>query len=358
MAKQGAERAAGAERGGWLGTAAASLLLGILVWFIVKNQDTSTTTLNIPVVVVGLDETIEFDLDDATRTVPVVFTFPNVAERLLSPADWRVEVRGSRVRPDPNSDLQREDSEAITVADVVPKPGFTPPEGMMPTGLRDVKRIVWYARYRIWEFDVAPLVTGSPAEGYEASLDTMVVEPPKVRAAITERVEQRLASGEDVAPVLRTEQVSLEGRTRLVEERVRVEYPVNEGIKPLPAVSPQSVSVTVELIESSTSRTFTGVPVPYTPVLAGLDATVFPANVSVTVSGPRSVVAALGPEDLFATVSDVLEEAGSTQEVPVRVTVREEARAGASLQVENSPRTVRVSIEASRTPGPDPRELE
>lgn len=171
-------------------------------------------------------------------------------------------------------------------------------------------------------------VTGQPAQGYRVGEISINPKTVKVRAT-------NLESLRGIGSVL-TQPLDIKGATADVTRDVGLVMPAGGEI-----LQPQTVSVTVRIEADTVSKGFDQLPVQVRNLGQGLSASTTPASVSVTVEGPRQVMANLQPSQIVLFVNAEGLSAGDYQ-LPVQIAAPQGIRL-----VDMSPRIVTLTIAAT-----------
>lgn len=321
----------------WMG--AISLVLGFGVWLLVKQQDTGETLLTVPVRAVQVPDFVEVKLEPAEMAV--LFTHPRAEERWLVPNNFVIEVDLRDIDQQAGIERFTTGRERVLVTDV--KGLGTVPKSIQAATIRGSSQVTWEALLRTRVVPVVPQIVGTPAPGFRApKADDILIEPSEVRVLLTAAEQQRLRDPSQLPRPLTTEPLRIEDRLETFSVEASLEYP--QGASPLPGSPITRVRVTVPLEELISRRTITGVPVEYQPLLRGLRASVSPPQVDVEVQGPQRVIDALSAADLVVRPSGVSDRPGLTRGAPIRVSVREAARRGVTIEATPGTTTVDVTI--------------
>jgi YbbR domain-containing protein len=255
-----------------LGLKLVSLLLGVSLWYAVAREQEAEFSLSIPLELRGLPEGLEA-IEESARQVEVRLRGPTEVLRRLTPQDVHVGV-----------DL--EDSgpgERIAY--------LTPREVVAPFGAKVMRVVPAEVRLVLDRtvartIEVIPRVVGSPAEGYE--LYRIDVSPRAIGVVGPSSRVEGLAQ-------VTTEPVSVDGLREPYSRRVRVE------LDPMVRVERDlTIALTLDVREERLRRELSGVVLK--PLPEEKPARLTPATVRVRLEGPRSLVARLRPEDLWAHV--------------------------------------------------------
>jgi YbbR domain-containing protein len=170
-----------------------------------------------------------------------------------------------------------------------------------------VVRLLWEELPPSKEFMVTAVTGGTLPPGY--TVKTMVVEPKtvKVRATV-------LGGKLPPSAVVETAPIDLTGKTRSFTTAI--------SLLPAPGLTaePQTVSVTVEIVEATVEKIFKGVPVTVRGVAAGHDAVLTVTDVQIRVKGPSSMIGPLGAASIVAYIDAEGLQDGKHL-LPVKVTV-------------------------------------
>lgn len=189
---------------------------------------------------------------------------------------------------------------------------------------------------------VIPEVNGVPAEGYSMRQrsvlpDSVVVDGPE------EALESLL--------FVNTEPVDISGATQPISHQVELAN-LPEGVN---VIEPRSGKVEVRVaIEdtSSTAQTLVGLPITSVNLEPGLNASLSPETIEVTVDGPSAVLTDMTPEDVKIRI-DLTDLGSGTHELKPEITVPQGV-----TWIRNTPETIEVTIteagEISGTPQPSP----
>lgn len=192
------------------------------------------------------------------------------------------------------------------------------------------------------ELLVAPVITGSPPQGYTISNRSW--DPLKVVVAGDPILIESLRG------VAQTEPISTEGATSSFSRTVQVELP--DGVQVRPETT--RVTVTVEITPITTTEQFTDVPIQLlnlNPAL--LVSSVVPQTVSVTIAGPAPLIRDLTVEDISVIVDLTGLREGTHTDLVTHGSILQEAVAGtATITVQ--PNVISVVLGQIATPTPTP----
>jgi YbbR domain-containing protein len=258
-----------------LGLKVLSLAVAFGLWFAVAGEQTVERSLRVPLELRNRPDHLEL-VEDPPATVEVRVRGASGLLSRLSPADVVAEVDLATARPGRRFfSLTRAQVRAPFGVDVVDVTPGTISLRFEPTLVRRVPLV--------------PVVDGDPAEGYVAGAVSVI--PDTVEIAGPESAVLRLKEAN-------TEPVSVTGARRTIHEAVAVGLPDPS----LRLTSPSNAAVTVQIEPMPVDRLVTQVPVHIRNAVRGLPAEALPAEVAVTVRGPKDVVDALRPDSIAAFV--------------------------------------------------------
>ncbi len=249
----------------------ASVGLATLLWFVIAGEKTSERGLTVGVELQNVPKDLELT-GEPTNTVEVrLRASPGVIQR-LTPGDVaaRIDLAGA------------EEGERIV--------HLTPDNIRLPFGVRVVKitpsiLTMHFDRTQQKLVPIRGRIIGRPAPGYEVA--EVTAEPAEVTVAGPRSRVQELESAF-------SEPVSVEGGETTVQEEVSIglEDPL------LRILGRPRVRVSVRIREVHEARTFGGLAVE----VRGGRGTLRPARVSVSVTGPVSVLRRMQPEHVHPYV--------------------------------------------------------
>ena len=288
-----------------------SICIAALLWLVVAGDRVVERALRVPIEFQNLPQGLEI-VGDPLESVDVRLRGSSGTLGRIAPGDTAavIDLRSAR----PGRRLFHITSSQIKVPyglDVVQVAPATLPIAFENSAIRVVQ--------------VKPSVEGRPAPGYEVG--NIVTDPATVEVVGPESALRGLDEA-------MTEPVSVADATRPIREVVTV------GVAD-PSIrlrSPQTASVTVQIVPGAASRTLAPVSVEVRNIENGLRARVVPASVALQLRGTDEALRALTPASLPAFV----DAAGLTSgERDLEVQVR--GLPGVTLAAV-SPRTVRVRL--------------
>lgn len=192
------------------------------------------------------------------------------------------------------------------------------------------------------ELLVAPVITGSPPQGYTISnrswdpLKVVVVGDPDLI--------------ESMGGVAQTEPINTNGATSSFSRTVQVELP--EGVQVRPETT--RITVTVAITPITTTEQFTDVPIQLRNLNPALLVTsVVPQTVSVTIEGPAPLIRDLTIEDISVIVDLTGLGEGTHTDLLTRASILQEAVAS-SATITVQPNMISVVLSSIATPTPTP----
>lgn len=192
--------------------------------------------------------------------------------------------------------------------------------------------------------EVVPNVIGEVSPGYVRSED-YVVEPEEIEITGEPRALEAL-NGE-----VQTEPIDVTGQTENFSRVVSVDLPPGVQL----VQSTQRITVTITITEQNTTVNFENVPIQILNLRAGLEAELAPANVSVSLTGPSSLLEGVRVEDISITVD--VSELAVGEHLDRQLTpnfLRESLRdAQPTVQIQPSD-TIDVTISEEVIPTPTP----
>lgn len=319
----------------------AALICGTGVWLVVQLTETSEVTLGVDVLPAGVDPEVELHYEP--RQVQVRFSYPAAEALKMRSDNFFVEVDfsdlkhriGRRLEDTGDRTLSRDmvrDTVDARALNIQPVDLLTP-------------QVSWEARLRHAPAKIRPVVTGEPASGYTFDPEDAVIDgPAEMTVLLTTEREQEFQASEEDHLELETEPLDVTDRSGLVRESVQVIFP--EGVSPLPGEENRARTVVVDIVEATTTRRLSGVPVQYEFVYAGegLRAELDPPEVDVLVTGRTSAVEQLTAEDIAFSLYGVSEQPGESREVAVETRILDTGLRPLIYRVETEPQTVLVRI--------------
>ena len=147
--------------------------------------------------------------------------------------------------------------------------------------------------------EIAGAVSGQPAEGYV--VESIAVQPETLTVAADQEILDGLEE-------LYIEPISVDGASQSFSVRQAV-----SSLSAFKSISASEVYVNVTIAEQTASARLEDVPIGYVNLAEGLSIASAPKTASMTVTGPRSAVAALTEAGLTLSVDLTGAEAGSVQ---------------------------------------------
>jgi YbbR domain-containing protein len=293
-----------------VGIKIASLVLALIVYAHVFSQEDHDAVLAIPLSVEGLPKDLTY-LGDVPSTVRVRIRAKGAALLKLRSQPLRAVVKLEQPRP---GLLQR----PVTTSDVI-----LPPD----TDAR-VEAVV---DPTVLSLSIEPVVTahlpiavplrGTPEEGWTYYGPTHVW-PETLGVTGPKGIVSKLDS-------IRTEEIDLDGRSQAVGETVKLDLPAH--------IHARTDRVTVRVpIVPALQRTLGPLPLTLPPGLRGAWK-VEPESVTVRLSGPKSLVEAVSPEDLRLRASPEM-PVGPGQPVPVELVLPPRLRSHVVVESIEPPR--------------------
>jgi YbbR domain-containing protein len=293
-----------------------SLALAVLLWFVISAEKSSERGLTVPLELQNFPRDLELT-GEMTNTVEVRLRASPGIIHTLGPEDVsaRVDLVGAG------------EGEKIV--------SLTPENIRAPYGVRVVKvspstLTLLFERTERRVVPVRPRVTGTPAAGFQVGETTAT--PAEVAIAGPKSRVRRVDGAF-------TEPVSVDGL------RTAVTASVGLGLADpmLRLDGPNRARVVVELEELRTRRTLTGLEVQ----VRGEGFSPRPLRASVAVSGPASVVEALGPEDVIVYGAAPAAGTGSRR-VPLGVELRKGEGQVTVVQIDPAEVTLRPAAGKGR----------
>jgi len=277
-----------------------SLILGLIFWAIVKQQETVSQTILVPVTLANQPEFLELESFEPSN-LAVKFSLRSGDETLArDPARFRINVDLGGLR----NRVAISDSFVDYPIDIT-RDMLEYPDRLTFSSFDDAPaRVVVRARPRIVRVPVEPQLqnTDSPAEGYQVDLANVVVEPSEVLVAVDEARHILALQGQ---LSVTTEPVDLRGRRDQVAGLYALELSGSRGVFPLPGQAVPSVEVIVAIPEIQGRRVFEDLPIRYQPLKTGRRAVLEPSTATVAVEGPQSVVNRLDPAHIVLSPRQV-----------------------------------------------------
>ena len=269
-----------------IGLKVLSICIAGLLWLVVAGDRVVERALRAPIEFQNLPPGLEI-VGDPPEDVDVRLRGPSGTLARLGPGDMSavIDLRNAR----PGRRLFHLTSTQIRVPyglDVVTVAPATLPIAFENSAIRIVQ--------------VRPSLDGQPAAGFEVA--SVSADPATVEVIGPEGSLRGLDEA-------MTEPVSITDATRPLREVVTI------GVAD-PSVrlrSPQTTTVTVQIVPGGTSRTFTNVPVTVRNLDNGSRGRVMPAAVNVTLHGTRSVIRDLSPQLVAAEVDAAGRQPGDYQ---------------------------------------------
>jgi len=288
---------------------ALALLLGALLWFTVSGQQAERTVTGVPVVY--RNKPAAFEITDQTQVVDVHVQGIDSQLRNTQPRDFEVRVDLSVAKAGANTLPLRTDQ--VTAPFGIEVTQIEPGEArfvLEPSGSATVP--------------VEPLIEGRPATGFVVS--DIAVDPPTVTIVGPER---RLSA----TTAATTERVVIEGATASHTSLVSI----GVADAALRLKESRAARVTVR-IEPSGARQFPAARVVVRNLGAGLQASVDPLSVALTLRGASGALARLEAAGMSPYV-DVQGLGRGRHQLPVQLDL-----AGTLSLVAARPATVTVTI--------------
>ncbi|MBI5154065.1 hypothetical protein HZA57_02415 [Candidatus Poribacteria bacterium] len=342
-----------------------SLFLALIVWIIVKQQESIVRTIWVRVQpdLATLAPYIELDPESPEpKLIAVEVSAPKAEEQYIKSEDFRLRVPLDTLTDRASSQQMTSIPVEVSTREVaVPAsaPRLRVVQFVDPSNgsIRQRVPIQLRARIRVVPARVIPLIVGTPAPGFEVERDGIEIElASPVLVAVD---EERYMKAQSEELVVQTEAIQVEGKRDVVSDLYSIPFedPANEmyaaGIYAVPGKPLPKIGVIIPLRELDKSVTFPGVEFRYDPLQSGVVGEVSPATLDVQVTGPASVVERLTAdmirlypgswiEDTPGSVVDTLVEAGiETTDEAIRPRLK-------SLRIETQPRTVKIRINEER----------
>lgn len=294
--------------------------------------------LTLPVTVTPFSElSAEYEIEPPVcETQQVVVSGPNVLVNQVAGAQVRISIRRSEP---PFSHIARvvlfdERGNELSTRDL---------DSLTVTPSQITCEIIVSRVEGTQELLVAPVITGSPPQGY--AITNRSWEPLKVV------VVGDLSLIESMGGVVQTEPINANGATSSFSRTVRVELP--EGVQIRPETT--RVTVTVEISAITTTEQFADVPIQLRNLNPSLVvASVVPRTVSVTIEGPAPLIRDLTIEDISVIVDLSGLGEGTHTDLATRASILREAVAG-SATITVQPNVISVVLSQIATPTPTPQ---
>lgn len=273
------------------------LLISVFLWLAVSADTVAQQTLLAELVVVNADRRfVMTEQEPATREVSVVFTGRAGDLALLSISRPQIFVAIDSVNA-PSREVVLEPS-------LVRGRGGRDLGDVRAVSVRPDRLTLRFERRATKVVPVVPIVQVQPGEGYVFA-DSPRAEPSAVAV-----------EGPEASVLLIDSVFTVPVREENVRDSRNLEAPLEEPADSLVVFSSQSVRIAVA-IEPLTERVFPGIPVGVGGEAAGA-LRVEPSLVDVRISGPRSRVEAVRPEDLSPEV--IVRSAGEIgRTLPIRL---------------------------------------
>lgn len=267
--------------------AAISVLLGFVLWVIVRQGDTVTKAVPMAVVHTGVPPMIEIESIEP-KTLLVSFTMKKADEDLARAADqFRATIDLSDIGDEAGI------GEAMDIKYIVTQQQLRYPQELDPSTGADKLEVTIRARVRTTEAKVVPRFTpGNPPEGYYVDRERIELGTETVQVAVS----RMPAPGEEV--VIETMPIDVAGRTETLVGDFDLDYDETRGIFPLPRRKRESISIVVPILERTEERRFSDIEVQYQPIKQSVRADLSPRTVDVAISGPQSIVGEITREML------------------------------------------------------------
>ena len=295
---------------GNIGLKLLAIGIALVLWLAIAGEPIVERSMRVPLEFQNVPSDLEL-VGDAPNTVEVRLRGPSTAVTRLSPGDTAAVLDLKDARPGRRLfDLQPEGVRVPFGVEVTAVLPVTIPVLLEPTGSRVVP--------------VLPSVEGDPAPGFV--LGRITADPATIEVLGPESQLRRRAEAI-------TEPVSVEGKTSVVKETVRVGVS-NPALR---LAQPRTAIVTAEIVPAPVERTVPDVPVRARNLNALLSARVTPSVIAVTVRGPAEAIRGLAGGAVNAYV-DLAGLGSGRYNLPARV----ESTAFGTVRIE--PATVEVRI--------------
>lgn len=269
-----------------------SILLGFLLWIIIRHQDTEISTIPVRIRLENVPPYIEITKFEP-KQVLVLFSFRRADELMIGQTDRftaRVDL----------SDIAKEDfgytsveTRTINLRDDL----VQAPDEVRLIRFKSTRDVTIEAKMRVLRARVEPqFVNSVPLADYFTDFENVIIEPQFVDVAVS---EDRLKFQSAQQLVIQTAPIDLSNRTTSINEPFALRYDETQGVFKIPEVGQASVAVTLEITPRTETVTFNTVPV-YVEAIEGIsDVRSTPRTVSVTVRGPVSIIRRLTKEQLL-----------------------------------------------------------
>ena len=288
-----------------------SICIAALLWLVVAGDRVVERALRAPIEFQNLPPGLEI-VGNPPEDVDVRLRGPSGTLARLAPGDLSAVIDLRNARPGRRLfHVTASQVRAPYGLDVVQVGPATLPITFENSAIRIVK--------------VQPSLDGQPAPGYEVA--SVTADPATIEVIGPEGSLRGLDEA-------MTEPVSIADATRPLREVVTI------GVAD-PSVrlrSPQTTTVTVQIVPGATTRTFVDLPVAVRNLDNGMRGRVTPASVSVTVHGTRSAIRDLSPQLVSAEIDASGRPPGEYQ-----VDVQAHSAQGVSIDTV-TPRSVRLRV--------------
>ncbi len=264
-----------------------SLALGFIVWVIVRQQETVTRTVLVPVYYENLPDYIELQ-DYNPKNIAVSFSLAKGDDPLTSASEkFRATVDLTRLV---ERNIQTESFKEISLP--VERTKLDYPKKLTFIAFEDTPAVTFSARLRVAMARIeVNLVGDHPAMGYRIDRQNIVMNPNEIYVAVDQkRYEQSLTN----QLVIKTEPIDVTGKQVGITGLYRVLYGETDGIFPVPGRA-ETVEIMVPIQEVESTRVYHNIPVRYETLKRGVRAELTPSNVTVSVEGPPSLLTQLQP---------------------------------------------------------------
>jgi len=322
-----------------LSLALASFFIAFAIWTIAKEDEMTEQKID---VAVRFQPPAYATLRVEPRTVQVTVRYPVSQANLLNPASVRVDLGGAIGEPRLWAGVNEEKTRTV---EIDPRNAVH----NLPQNFQVVQvqpgSVLLHGVLNAREAYIEPRIIGSPAAGYVAGKPQ--IDPATVMLIGAEADLDQLARNNNDEVVVPTEEINITGRNEYYETRAEILLP--ERVQLAEQQIPRA-TVIIPINEETGPKEITGIPVTVQTYSKQLAAQVTPAQASVRVEGPLSLVQGITAQDLVILPRETVEEtlnAVSTVKLDCQFaeTVPQKIREKVNIVQESlNPRTVQIKM--------------
>lgn len=333
-----------------------SLLLATFIWVVAKQGEVDTDSLRVEVNITGVPAHISVEVEPSH--IESSLRFPRSLRGEMLASNFGIFIDAAAINIEQIARMPTQARQFVSYP--LKQSNFRPRQGLQfaeeaIVPLRFVPETIQVSASFIGEMaDIRPITTGDLLPGHRLNQDRMRVRPREVFIA---GAPERLESLRDPATqrlVVPTRAMRLDALRATTVMQPELDLP--PGLRVVDAEQ-RMVEVTVVIEEERVTRTITGLPIRI-PHVSKDPPVVEPAEATVVLDGPRSLVAGIQPEHLRFLLMRSVEELPGTSASGIPIEVRVTARPGEPLHgreieitvISVQPSTIRIGWPAPVAP--------